>query len=150
LTSFRRNFVLLEIVTLANSKKNRNIKTHPNDYPLPSFDSTNFCFFKTLMYVSMFLCFRFIVRCFQCFVFGLSPFGKVSHEPPLPLGNYCLWTPPPPRNFQWSSVGGGGGGWGGWYGYLLKPHVATLNVWLLLLLFVVLNMGHHLMENLVQ
>ena len=32
----------------------------------------------------------------------------VSHDPPLPLGNNCLWTPPPPRNFQWSSVGGGG------------------------------------------
>ena len=28
--------------------------------------------------------------------------------------------------------------------------IATLTVWLLLLLFVVLNMGHHLMENLVQ
>ena len=28
---------------------------------------------------------------------------------PPPLGTFCLWTPPPPRNFQWSSVGGGGG-----------------------------------------
>ena len=39
------------------------------------------------------------------------------HEPPLPLGNYCLWSPPPPRNFQWSSVRGGG------YGYFLEPHI---------------------------
>ena len=30
--------------------------------------------------------------------------------PPPPLGNYCLWIPPPPLNFRWSSVGGGGGG----------------------------------------
>ena len=32
---------------IANSKKNRNIKTHLNDYPLLSFVSTNFCF-KTM------------------------------------------------------------------------------------------------------
>ena len=44
-----------------------------------------------------------------------SPSGKVlSHDPPPPppaLGNYCLWIPPPPWNFQWSSGGGGGGVW---------------------------------------
>ena len=77
--------------------------------------STDFCF-KT-MYVGMFLLFRLIVRCFQCFVRASVTLWKtVSHEPPLPLGNYCLWTPPPRRNFQWSSVGGGG------YGYFLEPH----------------------------
>ena len=27
---------------------------------------------------------------------------------PPPLGTFCLSTPPPPWNFQWSSVGGGG------------------------------------------
>ena len=64
--------------------------------------------FKTT-WVSMFFRLRSIVCCFQCFVRGSLPFGKVaSHETPLPLGNYCSWTPPPPRNFQWSSAGGGG------------------------------------------
>lgn len=48
------------------------------------------------------------ICCFQCFVRGVSPFGKVfSLKTPSPLGNYCPWTPPPPRNFTLSSVGGG-------------------------------------------
>ena len=38
---------------------------------------------------------------------------------PPPIGNNCLWTPPPPRNFQWSPVGGGG------YGYFVEPHNAN-------------------------
>ena len=55
------------------SKKNRNIKA--NDVNLMSMArSTEFCFKTT--YVGMFLCLRSIVRCFQCFVHGLSPFGK--------------------------------------------------------------------------
>ena len=64
----------------------------------------------------MFLRFRSIVCCFQCFVRGSPPFGKVvSHKTPLPLRNYCPWTPPPPRNFQWFSMGGDG--------YFLEPHI---------------------------
>ena len=61
----------------------------------------------------MFWCFRSIVHCFQCFVRGLSPFGKkfpmnsptprklLPLNPPLPLGisNDLPWR-----------VGGGGGG----------------------------------------
>ena len=80
--------VLLVIVVLANSKKNRNIKS--NDVSLISAArSTDFCFKTT--YVGMFLCFRSIVRCFQCFVCASVTLWKtVSHEPPLPLGNYCL------------------------------------------------------------
>ena len=73
-----------------------------------------FCFKTT--HVNLFLCFRSIVCFFQCFVHGSWPFGKlVPHETPLPLGNYCPLTPPPPWNFQWSSMGGG-------YGYFLEPH----------------------------
>ena len=108
LTLFQRHIILLEIVALANSKKNRNIKAH--DVNLISIArSTDFCFKTT--YVSMFLCFRLIV--------GSSPFGKeVSHEPPYPLEITSFEPPPPSRNFQWSSVGGGGGG----YGYFLEPH----------------------------
>ena len=72
--------------------------------------NTHLCFKTTC--VSMFLHLRSIVCYFQCFVRGSSPFGKVvSHETPLPLGNYRSWTPPPPWNFQWSSVGGGGAVW---------------------------------------
>ena len=57
----------------ANLKKNRNIKA--DDVNLMSMArSTDFCFKTT--YVGMFLSFRSIVRCFQCFVHGLSPFGK--------------------------------------------------------------------------
>ena len=111
-TSFQRHIVLLEIVALANSKKERNIKA--NDVNLMSMArSTNFCFKTT--YVGMFLCFRSIIRCFQCFVHGLSPLGKqfpmnppypseiTAFEAPLPVGisNDLLW---------------------GWYGYFLEPH----------------------------
>ena len=72
-TLFQRHIILLEIVALANSKKNRDIKS--NDVSLISAArSTDFCFKTT--YVGMFLCFRSIVRCFQCFVHGLSPLGK--------------------------------------------------------------------------
>ena len=111
-TSFQRHIVLLEIVALANSKKNRNIKA--NDVNLMSMTrSTDFCFKTT--YIGMFLCFRSTVRCFQCFVDGLSPLRKqfpmnppypseiTAFEAPLPLGisNDLLW---------------------GWYGYFLEPH----------------------------
>ena len=70
----------------------------------------------------LFWCLRSIVRCFQCFVRGSSPSGKVvSHEPPLPLGNNCLGTPPPsPSEFPMILCGGGGG-----YGYFLEPHNAN-------------------------
>ena len=70
---------------------------------------TDFCCKTAYQNLSKFFCFRSIVPCFQCFVRGSSPFGKVvSHEPPLLLGNYCLWPPPPPPppNFHWSSVAG--------------------------------------------
>ena len=68
---------------------------------------TDFCCKTAYQNLSKFFCFRSIVRCFQRFVRGSSPFGKVvSHEPPLLLGNYCLWPPPLPRNFHWSSVAG--------------------------------------------
>ena len=91
-----------QIVALANSKKNRNIKA--NDVNLISMArSIDFCF-KT-MFLGMFLCFRSIVRCFQCFVRGLSPVGKYFPMT-LPRANYCLLTIPPHRNFQWSSMGG--------------------------------------------
>ena len=68
---------------LANSKKNRNIKS--NDVNLISeARSTDFCFKTTC--VGMFLCFRPIVHCFQCFVSGPSPFGKqFPVNPPYPL-----------------------------------------------------------------
>ena len=48
---------------------------------------------------------------------SLTLWKTSSPRNPLPLGNYCPLTPPAPRNFQWSSVGGGGG-----YGYFLEPH----------------------------
>ena len=79
-TSFQRHIIagLLEIVVLANSKKNRNIKS--NDVNLISAArSTDFCFKTT--YVSMFLCFRSIVHCYV-----------VRH----PLENSFPWTPPYP------------------------------------------------------
>ena len=94
-TSFQRHIILLEIVALANSKKNRNIKA--NDVNLISMArSTNFCFKTT--YVGMFLRFRSNVHCFQRFERGLSPYGKTlpmkplysleitAFETPLPLG----------------------------------------------------------------
>ena len=59
---------------------------------------TDFCCKTTYRNLSKFFCFRSIIRCFQCFVRCSSPFEKlVFHEPPLLLGNYCLWTPPPPH-----------------------------------------------------
>ena len=99
LTLFQRHIVLLEIVVLANSKKNRNIKAH--DVNLISVArSTDFCFKTTACkYV---LCFRLIV--------GSSPFGKeVSHESPYP-SEITAFEPPSPSDFQWSSVGVGGQG----------------------------------------
>ena len=100
LTLFQRHIILLEIVVLANSKKNRNIKAH--DVNLISIArSTDFCFKTT--YVSMFLCFRLIV--------GSSPFGKeVSREPSYPL-EITAFEPPLPlgisNDLPWG-VGGGG------------------------------------------
>ena len=77
---------------------------------------TDFCCKTAYQNLSKFFCFRSIVRCFQCFVCGSSPFGKVvSHEPPLLLGNYCLWTPPPlgiSTDLLWQG-----------YGYFLEPHI---------------------------
>ena len=73
LQSFQRHIVLLEIVVLANSKKNRNIKA--NDVKLISIARSTDFRFKT-KYVGMFLRFRSIVPCFQCFVRGPTPFGK--------------------------------------------------------------------------
>ena len=100
LTLFQRHIILLEIVVLANSKKNRNIEAH--DVNLISIArSTDFCFKTT--YVSMFLCFRLIVVS--------SPFGKeVSHEPPYPLEITAFEAPLPlgiSNDLPWG-VGGGG------------------------------------------
>ena len=98
LTSFQRHIVLLEIVVLANSKKNRSI----NDVSLISMArGTDFCFKAT--YVSMFLCLRLII--------GSSPFGKeVSHEPPYPQ-EITAFKPPLPlgisNDLPW-------GVWGVW------------------------------------
>ena len=106
LTLFQRHIILLEIVVLANSKKNRNIKAH--DVNLISIArSTDFCFKTT--YVSMFLCFRLIV--------GSSPFGKeVSHEPPYPL-EITSFEPPLPLGISNDLPWGVGGD-----GYFLEPH----------------------------
>ena len=106
--SFRlRSKVLLEIVVLANSKKNRNIKS--NDVGLISeARSTDFCFKTTC--VGMFLCFKSIVCCFQCFVRGPSPFGKqFPMNPPYPLEITVFESPPPPLEFPMIFRGGGGG-----------------------------------------
>ena len=115
-TLFQRHIVLLEIVALANSKKNRKIKA--NDVNLMSIArSTDFCFKTT--YVGMFLCFRSIVRCFQCFVHGLSPFGKqfpMNLPPPYPL-EITPFEPPLPLGISNDLPWGGGG-----YGYFLEPH----------------------------
>ena len=54
----------------------------------------------------MFLSFRSIVRCFQCFVHGLSPLGKK-----FPMNS------PSPSEFPMIFRGGGG------YGYFLEPHI---------------------------
>ena len=99
------------MVALANSKKNRNIKAYNVNF-ISMARSTDFCF-KTKTN-------RSIVCCFQCFVRGSSPFGKVvSHETPLPLGNYCPWTPPSPSEFP--MVRGG-------YGYFLEPHIIVFGL----------------------
>ena len=107
--SFRlhsRHIVLLEIVVLANSKKNKNIKA--NDVNLISLaGSTDSCF-KT-MYVRRFLCLRPIMSGFQCFVCGLSPTGKVfSHKLPLPSEITAFEPPPSPLEFPMIFHGGGG------------------------------------------
>ena len=60
----------------------------------------------------MFLSLRLIVRYFQCSVRGSSPSGKVVfHEPPLPLGNNCVWTPLPLGIYNDLPWVGGGGVW---------------------------------------
>ena len=93
LTLFQRHIILLEIVVLANSKKNRNIKAY--DVNLISMArSTDFCFKTT--YVSMFLCFRLIV------------------------GSSFPMNPPPPRNFQWTSIGGWGWGMDIFWNHTIK------------------------------
>ena len=106
-TSFQRHIVLLEIVLLANSKKNRNIKA--NDVNLMSMArSTDFCFKTT--YVGMFLCFRSIVRCFQCFVHGLSPFGKQFPMNPLYPLEITAFEPSLRLGISNDLPWGGGGG----------------------------------------
>ena len=78
---------------------------------------TDFCCKTAYQNLSKFFCFRSIVRCFQRFVRGSSPFGKVvSHEPPLLLGNYCLWPPPPSLRISTDLL------WQG-YGYFLETHI---------------------------
>ena len=67
--------------------------------------SSDFCFKTT------YVCFVLMIDCTLLSVF-CSWFANLWKScfpwTPLPLGNSCLWTPPPPRNFQWSSVEGGG------------------------------------------
>ena len=49
----------------------------------------------------------FEANIFKFFLKGdLGNFSRA--QPPIPLGNFYLLTPPPPRNFHWPSVGGGG------------------------------------------
>ena len=81
-TSFQRHIVLLEIVALANSKKNRNIKA--NDVNLISMARSIFVLQINRTLLSMFC--RWSVTLWKI----------LSHDPP----------PPPPRNFQWSPVEG--------------------------------------------
>ena len=107
LTLFQRHIVLLEIVVLANSKKNRNIKAY--DVNLISVArSTDFCFKTTA-------CKYVFVLQIDCRFITL--WKRSLPWIPLPLGNYCLWTPLPlgfPMIFR--------GGWGaGGYGYFLEP-----------------------------
>ena len=68
-----KTHIVLLVVALGNSKNNSNIKA--NDVNLLSMArSTDFCFKRT--YIGMLMCFGLIISCFQCFVRGLSPFGK--------------------------------------------------------------------------
>ena len=75
--------------------------------------STDFCF-KTTYVLGMFWCFRSIVHCFQCFVCGLSPFGKTfPMNPPYPSEITAFESPLPlgiSNDLPW--VG---------YGYFLEP-----------------------------
>ena len=77
--------------------------------------STAFCFKTT--YVGMFLCFRLIEHCFQCFVHGASPFGKTfPRNPPPPYpSEITAFEPPSPLEFPMIFHGVGG------YGYFLEP-----------------------------
>ena len=95
-TSFQRHIVLLEIVALADSKKNRIIKA--NDINLISTaTSTDYCF-KT-MYV-----------CFCAYDQSYMAFNALFVvRPPYPVGNYCLWTPLPLGISNDLPLGGGGG-----------------------------------------
>ena len=113
-TSFQRHIILLEIVALANSKKNRNIKA--NDVNLISMArSTNFCFKTT--HVGMFLRFRSNVHCFQRFERGLSPYGKtLAMKPPYSL-EITAFEPPSPSEFPMTFPGG--------YGYFREPHTVN-------------------------
>ena len=67
--------------------------------------STDFCFRTT--YIGMFLCFRSIVRCFQCFVRGPSPFGKKFPVNPSPPRKLLPLNPPSPSEFPMIFRGGG-------------------------------------------
>ena len=97
-TSFQRHIVLLEIVALADSKKNRIIKA--NDINLISTaTSTDYCF-KT-----MYVCFCAYDQSYMAFnvlfaVCAPYPSEITVFEPPFPSEF--------PMIFPW---GGGGGGW---------------------------------------
>ena len=69
--------------------------------------STEVCF-KT-SYVCFCACDRLYIAFSVLFVVrhALEKYFPMNPPPPPPLRNYCLWIPPPPRNFRWSSVGGG-------------------------------------------
>ena len=107
-TLLQRHIILLEIVAVVNSKKNRNIKA--NDVNLIwMVRSTDFCFKTT--YVGMFLFFRLIVHCFQCLVRGLSPFEKkFPVNPPYP-SEITTFKPPLSLGISNDLPWGGGGGW---------------------------------------
>ena len=107
LTLFQRHIILLEIVVLANSKKNRNIKAH--DVNLISVARSTDFWFKTTAckYV-------FVLQIDRRFI---TLWQRSFPWTPLPLGNYCLWTPLPlgiSNDLPWG-LGGGG------YGYFLEP-----------------------------
>ena len=83
----------LEIVVLANSKKNRNIKA--NDVNLTSIDgSTDLCFETT--YICFCAYYRtYIMLSMFCLWFVTLRKSGFSWPPPPPLGKYCLWIPLP-------------------------------------------------------
>ena len=113
----------LEHSLVANSTKNRNIKAnHVNLISMAR--SIDFCFKTT--YLGMFLCFRSIICCFQCFVCGPSPFGKYfPMTSPTPTPQKLLPLNPPPLEISNDLPQRG-------YRYVLEPHKSFHHAFLLI------------------